>query len=319
MTQASQDNRAPAPPPALPDLSRYASGSDGIPYALTLRSGRDGPHAMISALVHGNEICGAIALDRLLRDGLRPRLGQLSLVFMNVGAYQAVPARRFLDEDMNRVWSPDVLAGGRDSRELRRARQVRALVDSADILLDLHSMQSQDAPIALSGEFPKGAELARSIGVPACIVQDPGHPAGPRLRDYARFGDPQAQAAAVLIECGQHAAPAAATLAQEAALRFLHALDMVEAAEADRLNGGLLGRLAAPQRLVRVTGLVTAGAGFRMADGIVGMQPIPQAGTIVCWNEGDAVVTPYADCVPVMPTPGAAPGTTGLRFGQLQG
>ncbi|MEQ8345272.1 MAG: succinylglutamate desuccinylase/aspartoacylase family protein [Sneathiellaceae bacterium] len=315
---AAPPRTAPPAPADLPDLSRYASGSDGVPYLVTLRSGHDGPHAMISALVHGNELCGAIALDRLLRNRLQPRRGRLTLAFMNVEAFHSNPPRRFLDEDMNRVWAPEVLAGDRDSRELRRARQVRPVVDTVDLLLDLHSMQSQDAPIALSGDWPKGARLARTIGVPATIVQDPGHPAGPRLRDYAQFGDPAADAAAVLVECGQHAAPAAATLAQDAALRLLLALDMIAPAEAERLNGGPLGPAATPQRLVRVTGLVTAGHGFRMADEVVGMCPIPKAGTIVCWNEGTAIGTPYDDCVPVMPTPGATSGTTALRFGQLQ-
>ena len=82
---------------------------------MTLRSGRDGPHAMISALVHGNELCGAIALDRLLRNRLRPRRGRLTLAFMNVEAFHSNPPRRFLDEDMNRVWAPEV--PGRRSRQ----------------------------------------------------------------------------------------------------------------------------------------------------------------------------------------------------------
>ena len=316
MTAYSDTDRPAGRSHPLPSLTRYAGGTDGVPYAVVLDAGRDGPRAMVSALVHGNEICGAIALDGLLQRGLKPVRGRLAVVFMNVEAYRAEPPRRFLDEDMNRVWDPAVLNGDRSSRELARARQVRCLLEDAEQLLDLHSMQSQDAPVALSGDLDKGAELARAIGVPACIVSDPGHPAGPRMRDYGRFADPQRADAAVLIECGQHLAPAAIDLAEEATLRFLLALDMIDRAQAERLAG----RALPPpprQQLVRVTGLVTAGARFRMADAIVGMQPIARAGTVIGWNDGTPVVTPYDDCVPVMPTPGAAPGTTALRFGRL--
>ncbi len=45
-----------------PDIAPYRAGNTGIDYVTTLDSGRDGPHVMLSALVHGNEICGAIAL-----------------------------------------------------------------------------------------------------------------------------------------------------------------------------------------------------------------------------------------------------------------
>ncbi len=72
-----------------PDITPYRAGNLGIDYITCFESGQPGPHVMISALVHGNEICGAIALDFLFRSGLRPRRGRLSLGFMNVAAFQA--------------------------------------------------------------------------------------------------------------------------------------------------------------------------------------------------------------------------------------
>ncbi|MFC7689015.1 succinylglutamate desuccinylase/aspartoacylase family protein [Paeniroseomonas aquatica] len=72
------------------------------------------------ALVHGNEIGGALVLDRWLRAGLRPKRGRLSLVFANIDAYarfdpEDPTASRFLDEDLNRLWELDTLEGGRRS------------------------------------------------------------------------------------------------------------------------------------------------------------------------------------------------------------
>ena len=92
-----------------PDISAYAGGSAGVPYVVQLDSGRAGPHAVITALVHGNELCGAWALLRLLEGGIRPRTGRLSLAFVNAEAYRRFnPAQpkstRYLDEDLNRLW-----------------------------------------------------------------------------------------------------------------------------------------------------------------------------------------------------------------------
>ena len=41
----------------------------------------------MQALTHGNEVCGAIAVDWLLREGVRPRRGTLTLIFANAEAY----------------------------------------------------------------------------------------------------------------------------------------------------------------------------------------------------------------------------------------
>ena len=48
----------------MPDITGFRDGNCGIDYVHTWDSGMPGPHVLLSALVHGNEICGAIALDR---------------------------------------------------------------------------------------------------------------------------------------------------------------------------------------------------------------------------------------------------------------
>ena len=67
-----------------PDISPYRKGNTGIDYVTTLESGASGPHVMLSAVVHGNELCGAIALDYLMQNEVRPVAGKLTLAFMNV-------------------------------------------------------------------------------------------------------------------------------------------------------------------------------------------------------------------------------------------
>jgi len=192
-----------------PDIEPYRAGNTGIEYVTAFEAKEPGPHVVVTALTHGNEICGAIALDRLFRAGVRPRRGRLSLAFNNVAAYHEFDPRypiasRYVDEDFNRLWSPATLDGPRQSMELARARRLRPLIDSADLLLDLHSMQYATAPLMLAGLLPRSRDLALRIGIPELIMCDAGHAAGPRMRDYGGFGDPGSAKTALLIECGQH-------------------------------------------------------------------------------------------------------------------
>ena len=61
-----------------PDISAYKEGNIGIPYCFTFEAAAPGPHVMISAVVHGNELCGAIAVDWLLRNKVTPQRGKVT-------------------------------------------------------------------------------------------------------------------------------------------------------------------------------------------------------------------------------------------------
>ena len=209
---------------SAPDIKAWRQGNTGVDYVHVLDSGRPGPNVMVQALTHGNEICGAIALDGFLREKIQPEKGRLTLAFANVAAFERFdvndPDRsRFIDEDYNRVWSDEALLGPRDSAELRRARQLRPFVDAADFLLDIHSMHEPCRPIMVCGSQAragmKSAALARRIGVPGDLLVDTGHPAGLRMIERGGFGDPASPRTALLIECGQHWKKSAADVARD--------------------------------------------------------------------------------------------------------
>ncbi|HZT51408.1 MAG TPA: succinylglutamate desuccinylase/aspartoacylase family protein, partial [Stellaceae bacterium] len=276
------------------------------------------PHVALCALMHGNEICGAYALNQLLSFRIRPHCGRLSYVFCNVEAYRrfdpANPnASRYIDEDMNRVWDPATLDGRRRSTELARARALRPLFDSADYLLDLHSMQAGGAPLILAGMAEKSVALARRIRAPEVIVRDRGHAAGTRLRDYGAFADPASPKAALLVECGQHWEENAEEVATVSCYRFLAACGLLPA-DAGRQ---ILDIAAPPQRVIEVTEAVTvASDDFRFAAPYCGLEVIPKAGTEIARDGGRTVLTPYDDCVLVMPSPQTVRGHTAVRLGR---
>lgn len=302
-----------------PDITPYRDGNTGIDYMTTLESGRPGPHVMIAAVTHGNELCGAIVLDFLFRNITRPKRGKLTLGFNNYKAFQnfdpAFPGlSRYVDEDLNRLWSEDVLDGTRDSWELERARAVRPMVDQADFLLDIHSMQTKTPALVLAGPLAKGRELAAAVGCPEYVVCDEGHAAGKRMRDYGEFGDPASPKNALLVECGQHWERASVDIAMQTSLRFLKHMDI--------LNNAFINPLVAgnppPQKFIEVTQAITIeNSSFRFVENFVGMEVIPKAGTPLGYDGDDPVTTPYDNCVLIMPTRRTTRGHTAVRLGRF--
>ncbi|MEW9586317.1 M14 family metallopeptidase [Paraburkholderia sp. DGU8] len=307
---------------AFPDISMHERSETGIAYLHTFDSGVPGAHVMINALTHGNEVCGAIVVDALLRAKLRPRRGRLTLAFANVAAYRrfdaAKPdAARFVDEDFNRVWTRAVLDDTmRSSSELERAREIRPVIDSVDLLLDLHSMHEKSAPLIVAGPLDKGIELSLKLGTPATVICDEGHREGRRMRDYEAFGDPGSEKNALLIECGQHWEASAVAVARDVTARFLVLSGVVDAKD---LPQQWFAPLPDEMRVVRVTEAVVADSvDFRFAGTYTGLEVFEKAGSVIGWSNGEPVRTPYDHCVLVMPSlRQLRPGVTVVRLGRI--
>lgn len=306
-----------------PDLGPWRAGNTGTEGVWRFDSGRPGRHVMISALIHGNELCGAWAIKGLLEAGVRPQAGTLTLALCNLAAFDRFDAAdhdasRFVDEDMNRQWSDERMDAA-DTLERRRCAQLRPFVREADWLLDLHSMHEPCAPLLLTGTQPRNLRLARAMATPEHVVVDAGHKDGTRMRDYGRFGLPDEAAGdsrSLLVECGFHGDPASRAVAQDQCLRFLQAAGTLDADALGRLLPGWRLPDAPRQWALEVTGPVVARSGrFRFTEPFKGLEVIAKAGTVIGDNDGEPVATPYDDCVLVMPsTRQARAGVTVVRY-----
>ena len=312
----------PAPPieVAFPDLGPWASGNAGLPYVWTFAGKGAGPHVLVQALTHGNEVCGAIALDWLLAENVRPTRGTLSLCFANVAAYRSFDradpfGSRCVEEDFNRLWTTEVLDGPRQTADLARARTLRPLYDRVDYLLDLHSMTDRCPPLAMAGRQRKGVLLAQALGSPEHIIVDGGHAAGKRLRDYAFFDESEDPRNALLIECGQHWEASAPEVAKQVTLRFLRHFGMCEPAFLDaHLEPVPMPR----QKVIEVTATVTiASDDFAFVIPVAGLVVVQKAGTLLARDGGADIATPYDDCVLIMPTRRPKKGETAVRLGRF--
>jgi predicted deacylase len=309
-----------------PDLSAWEKSNTDVPYVWSFDSGKPGPHVMVQALTHGNEICGAIVVDWFMRQNIRPNAGRLTIAFANMLAFAnwdpLNPSKsRFVDEDYNRVWGDDVLLGSRDSAELRRARLLRPFVDSCDYLLDIHSMSEPCAPIMVCGAAGQGGEksaaLSKLLGLPENLLIDTGHPAGLRMIERGGFGKPNDPRTGLLIECGQHWEKSSVDVANDSLLLFLKHFGVIDAAFA---QAHLRQPLPARQRIIRVTEAVVAkSTAFAFNKAYTGLEVIAKKGDLIATDGEQRIVAPYDDTVLVMPsTSNVRVGATTVRFGRFE-
>ncbi|MDE2515337.1 MAG: succinylglutamate desuccinylase/aspartoacylase family protein [Rhodospirillales bacterium] len=314
---------APTPLPpfavriAAPDIAPWREGNCGIEGVTQRSAAEPGPHVVLMALTHGNELAGAIVLDRLLRQGLAPLCGRISFIFANLAAFDRFDARhptasRFVEEDLNRVWDPALLDGPRRSVELDRARRLRPLLESADVVLDLHSMLWPADPLILCGMSAQGMRLASMIGVPGLVVADHGHANGRRLIDAPRFnatdGALERRPVALLIEAGQHWEPETVRVAEAAAARLLGLLGMRPLPP---------GRCARPRRAEVTHAICAASADFAFARAFHGGEVIGPRNTLIAHDGAAEIRTPYENCLLVMPSLRPGRGHTAVRLARF--
>jgi succinylglutamate desuccinylase len=297
---------------ASPDA--LAASNCGTPGVWRFESAQPGQRIVITALVHGNEVCGAAALWDVVQQKPMPRSGSLTLVFCNLAAYAKLDDAnkdecRLVDEDLNRVWGRlEQPASEADTCEMRRAREILPFVADADVLLDIHSMTSPAPALGLVGRAAKNVKFAQRIGYPALLVQDAGHAAGLRLIDRQPFASPEATPVAMLIECGAHFSRAAFDAAAQVVARMLSVY--VEGAQVE---------VAEPQSVIEVTQAVTIRSdNFEFVGDWPNMACVPEAGTLIAHDGEDEVRMPYDDTYMVMPASARyrKPGLTAVRFGR---
>ena len=282
------------------DLSAYRQGNTGVDYVHRFESGKPGPHVLINALTHGNEICGMVAATRLLDSGVRPRIGTLTVSFAHVEAYDAFDAQkpfenRQLVHNLNRVWSDEWLEGPEDSPELRRARALRPVVAAADHILDLHSTSQDVVPFWVYPAFERNAAVALAIGRPPVhLVMPKGLGSGTPLIQHGRHGEDEGPAGAALVaECGQHFLQATADMAVAVTFDFLAHFGLVER-EADVPAPG------PQQRFELLETRMVKTPEFRFVRPLIGFEVFAKNELIATDGE-EEVRAPCDDCTVLMP------------------
>ena len=300
-------NNAPVQLEVLPrDLSAYRQGNTGIPYVHRFESGRPGPHVLVNALTHGNELCGMVAATHLLDHEVRPKIGTLTVSFANVEAYESFDRAQPFDSrqlvhNLNRIWSPEWLDGTQDSPELRRARELRPVVAAADHILDIHSTVQPILPFWVYPGFERNAQAAMAIGVPDIhLVMPDGLTTGTPLMQHGRHGRADGAGVALVAECGQHFLQATADLAVEVAWRFLAHFGLVELRPGSAAPG--------PQRRFELLAVpVIKTESLRFVRPLVGLESFAQ-GELIATDGPDEIRALCDGCTVFMPSRTSAIG-----------
>jgi len=113
---------------SLPPAQSLAGSNCGTPGIWRFDSGQPDPHVAITALIHGNEVCGAHAAWQLVQSAPVPAKGRITVAFCNLEAYARLDDankddRRQVDEDLNRVWGR--LDAPANTYEMRRRLHCR--------------------------------------------------------------------------------------------------------------------------------------------------------------------------------------------------
>ncbi len=165
MPQALSDHLDAFDRARVPGAYAYDRVSDHV-------GGEHATHLVFGSLVHGDEVGSLPAVVRVieaLRSGALKFGGRVTFFLGNPEA--GLAGVRFLESDLNRVF----VDSAADDHEGRRARQLRPILDDADVFIDLH--QTIEETKHAFYIFPFGVEgwqWARAIAAtPLWVTRSP--------------------------------------------------------------------------------------------------------------------------------------------------
>ena len=274
----------------------------------TIQGAAEGPRFLLTGAVHGNEKCGTAAIGRLLMEI------EAGLVPLTKGTLTAVPIcnpraydlnQRQAEVNLNRVVTRHEKP---TAYEHHLANALTALIDDADIMLDLHSYSSGVRPfLFLDNDTPEIRAFANSLGIPYWITgwddlyADQPELNGGDTMSYAK----RAGKTGLLIECGQHEDPAG----------ILHGYHAIRAALA---HFGMTAPYDAadqtPPQVNRLTAVIAKDRDGSFAKPWQHLDPVQKGDIVINYADGSTLTAPE-DGVVIMPAPQAVDGSEWIYFG----
>ena len=190
-----------------------------------------GPRVVLFSGVHGDEVSGVHAIEKLFFDfftGSRSLLkGSLTLVRANEQALAA--ERRYLKQNLNRLFKDDYAAEtDKSCYEFKRAQELKAILRNCDYFLDFHSAPIAQEPFIVVERF--AVDLFAKLGIPKIMTGWGKFSSGAIGGDAENYANAHGAKSATL-ESGSHFDKRSNDVAYAAALSFLSVTGLIAGAE----------------------------------------------------------------------------------------
>ena len=284
----------------------------------TFKGRKPGKKLLILGAVHGKEVCGPEAINRVISEirkgSINIECGSVTFVpICNPKAFEK--GERYIDCNLNRfLGHPE----DPDFYETRIGEELCPLLDECDVLLDLHSYTAGGAPFVFIDTSAKEEKrFAKCLGAAIFLTgwqkayanstkrqKKPKSYESMGTTEYAR----QHGAIAVTFECGQHKDPASVDFAYRAILNALHFLNLCPVS----LNGT---RLQKNVPLIELQQVIWRGKGGEFTRDLQQMQLIAANEVVAHHKNGRKISVPY-DAHIIMPHADAPSGEEWFYFGR---
>ena len=185
------------------------------------RGEKGGKTAVILAGVHGNEICGVKAFDKII-PSIKIKSGKVFFIYSNLEAIRQ--DKRFVEENLNRRFLPESKKVSQ-TLESKTAEEIKPYLDEADFLLDVHASNSLNSiPFVISDK--NSLELANAM--PCDIVSLGWDSFQEGSTDYYMHLNNKG---GICFESGSVKDLKSITRAENAIINFLSGLELIDGAK----------------------------------------------------------------------------------------
>jgi succinylglutamate desuccinylase len=265
--------------------------------------GVDGPTVLVTAGIHGNELAGVLAAERVLgrlkADRSRPR-GRLVCIAGNLQALQQ--GRRFVDRDLNRQWTSEkvapLLVGVPSESDPAEHAEQRALIEliSSEVrrargpvfFVDMHTSSADGPPFMTVGDTLLNRRFSSQFPLPAILGLEE-QVDGSLLEFLNNYG-----LVTLGVEGGRHDAPDSVDRLEAVLQLALVATGVLDASEVEDLASYRRLLAEASQAVPRVIEVrrrhaVVQADEFRMAPGFVNFKPVRRGQLLAQDAHGDVM------------------------------
>ncbi|MFA6354904.1 MAG: succinylglutamate desuccinylase/aspartoacylase family protein [Candidatus Paceibacterota bacterium] len=201
---------------------------------ILLNSGKKGPRTAIFVGVHGNEICGILALKEVVKK-ITIDSGLAMFVYGNIKAIDK--NIRFTEFNLNRAFNDSCFYNKKIKKtyEYKRAQVLKKYLSNIDLLLDIHSVSDKKSEPFIICE-KNASDIIKSFSsrfkkvVSGLGVIQPGGIDG-YMNSLGKIG--------ICIECGFHKDKRAVSLAKKTIFDFLESSGNIKVSTSNNLNSNL--------------------------------------------------------------------------------